>query len=328
MTENSRLNTQQWTEFWKQSTVTSFQSQSNINYDRNYALFWNRQWSQLIDNASIVDLATGNGAIALLAAKFASENNLNFHITGIDNADISPATQLSNVTDVSDLVKRVNFLSSTPIEDSKLAAQSFDLITSQYGFEYSDLTRSVEESRRIAKPHGRLALILHNEDSLLIKQAKDAHGLFSEIYIKSRLDEKLTELLLELEKREPNTVSHGCEKLRMQLNDTIAHLNTLDKSYTDTFMLDYALPNLMLPFGRLKNLSLDKKIAHITQVKNESELYNLRMKDLISASLSKLKFEELINILNENQFKVESSGEFYYDEKQLMGWQLEAKLSI
>ena len=79
-----------WTTFWKQGFPTSFASQFPDNYTGTLAKFWEGQFA-LLDNAKVLDVATGNGAIALIAARITQIKSNNLDISAADFAHIKPA---------------------------------------------------------------------------------------------------------------------------------------------------------------------------------------------------------------------------------------------
>ena len=70
----TRLDRDEWSRFWERGTVTTFEGHFGDNYDAEIRDFWWTEFARLADGAVIVDLATGNGALALLAARHGREH--------------------------------------------------------------------------------------------------------------------------------------------------------------------------------------------------------------------------------------------------------------
>ena len=102
-------------------------------------------FAELPEGARILDLATGNGAIAVLAV----EAGKGFAVTGADLAAVEPS---AFVTQNRAELDQITFLASTPAEALPLPDASIDAIVSQYGVEYSDLSRSLPEAVRVLAP--------------------------------------------------------------------------------------------------------------------------------------------------------------------------------
>lgn len=148
-----------WDSFWKYDRLSSFLSSPGApNYATPIAAGWIDFFVALQDGARILDLATGNGAIAVFAVQSAAAAGKSFALTGIDLADIAPTTFVS--TNLAEL-REIRFLANTPVEALPLADASADAVVSQYGIEYSDLDRSLPEAARVLAPGGRLRFACH-----------------------------------------------------------------------------------------------------------------------------------------------------------------------
>ena len=144
-----------WDSFWRYDRLSSFHAAPGApNYGPPVADGWRAFFQSLPDGAQVLDLATGNGAIAVLAV----EADKHFIVTGSDLADVRPA---DFVTTARAAVETIEFLANTPAELLPLAASSIDVIVSQYGVEYSDLSRSLPEAVRVLAPGGRLRFAIH-----------------------------------------------------------------------------------------------------------------------------------------------------------------------
>ncbi len=144
-----------WDSFWRYDRLSSFHAAPNApNYGPPVADGWRAFFAELPDGARLLDLATGNGAIAVLAV--AAGKGL--AVTGADLAAVEPT---AFVTQNRAELAQITFLASTPVEALPLPDTSIDAIVSQYGVEYSDLSRSLPEVARILAPGGRLRFAMH-----------------------------------------------------------------------------------------------------------------------------------------------------------------------
>jgi SAM-dependent methyltransferase len=111
---------------------------------------WRQFFSQLPTGANILDLATGNGFVPHVAAKASRDQSLILNITGIDAAEISPLG-----------VPKAKFVSKVRMEALPFDDLSFDVVASQFGFEYGARATCASEAARVLKLGGRLCLVLH-----------------------------------------------------------------------------------------------------------------------------------------------------------------------
>ncbi len=158
------MSKEHWSEFWAQGNVTSLPFDYELNYDNEIAAFWNGQFELLNDNAQILDLCSGNGAIALLAAKYSQEHDKNFSIVATDAAKINFEAMTRRYSLLADLVKNITIKDEVLLEDLELN-QSFDLITSQYGLEYTDSAKIKGKLDLWLKDNGKIALVCHAQTS-------------------------------------------------------------------------------------------------------------------------------------------------------------------
>lgn len=144
-----------WDSFWRYDRLSSFHAAPGApNYGPPVADGWRAFFAELPDRARILDLATGNGAIAVLAV----EAGKDFAVTGADLAAVEPS---AFVTRNRAELDQIRFHAGTPAEALPLPDASIDAIVSQYGIEYSDLGQSLPEAVRLLAPGGRLRFACH-----------------------------------------------------------------------------------------------------------------------------------------------------------------------
>ncbi len=159
-----------WTNYWTGGALTSLPDDFRENYDGELAEFWRLQFEQLPQQADLLDVCTGNGAVALLAANWAIENDRpDWRISAVDAARIDPAVITRHWPGQAEAVARIRFVPDTPVETLDLPAASVDLVSSQYGLEYCDLERAVPRLARVLKPGGHLAMLAHAMSSAMVE---------------------------------------------------------------------------------------------------------------------------------------------------------------
>lgn len=154
-----------WSRYWQTGHLTSLPEDFSAIYDGEIEAFWAARVRDLPAAAAVLDVCTGNGPVALLIARHASDAR----IWAADAADVDPTTTLSAHPALAELAERITFLSATPAETVDGLAQHFDLVTSQYGVEYTDWTASARAMAAALKPGGRLALVAHVPTSAMVK---------------------------------------------------------------------------------------------------------------------------------------------------------------
>lgn len=159
-----------WNDYWHFDRLSSFDV-GETNYREEITAGWKTFFDSLPDSASILDLCTGNGAIAVMAAESSRRGSKGFQIVAVDAADINPYLY---VTTHRDELAIVEFRSATPIENLPWPAASFGAVISQFGIEYSDLSRSIPELARVVAPMGVARLVLHAAEGAVVQRSKRA----------------------------------------------------------------------------------------------------------------------------------------------------------
>lgn len=161
LSERSRY----WSRYWAGGALTSLPQDFAGNYDGEIAEFWQRQCQSLPDGSNILDVCTGNGAVALLIANCARQSGRTWSITGMDAAEVDADRAVDRHRDQALLLEHIRFIDGQPFETLQAEPDSFDLIVSQYGIEYCDWAAAAGQVARLLKPGGRMAMINHAPDS-------------------------------------------------------------------------------------------------------------------------------------------------------------------
>lgn len=160
-----------WSVYWAANNLHSCVA-SNSDADQKVL---NAVWAELADrvpdNAAVLDLATGNGAVpvALLNAQ------AGLNITAVDQADIKPAEVVADYPELS----KVNFIGNTNLNTMALDGQRFDAITSQFGVEYAGLPGALDAALGCLANQGEFVFLIHHAHSQLIESS--AHKI-TEMY--------------------------------------------------------------------------------------------------------------------------------------------------
>lgn len=161
-----------WTAYWNSGALHSLPGSFQHNYTGGIHDFWLRTFLPLDNTHHVLDIGTGNGALPALLCKLKQTS-----MPAVDAIDIATITPEWLGAEPQHCQERVRFHSETSIEQLPFAAASFDLIVSQYGFEYTQRERAIGEMARTLAPHGTVALVMHHADSHLIRVAKEELSL-------------------------------------------------------------------------------------------------------------------------------------------------------
>lgn len=149
-----------WSLYWSEDRLYSCVAQSSDEDQKALNKLWQDFSRELEPNSRVLDLATGNGAVA--DALLSVSNSL--QIDAVDKASIDPITFVKEHANLGN----VNFHADTDIFDLSFEPSSFDAITSQFGIEYAGLSEASAQVMRYLKVAGRFQFVVHNVHSGII----------------------------------------------------------------------------------------------------------------------------------------------------------------
>ncbi|GAA6153697.1 class I SAM-dependent methyltransferase [Pseudoteredinibacter isoporae] len=143
-----------WSDYWQTGAEQSLQAHAASPVKQFVQQYF---VSKLKDQDSVLDLATGNGALL----QQLPESHTGFCV-GVDYSDIVPNT---------DLRHQHHFIR---MDGSSLAFpdHSFSWVVSQFGFEYIPRESGIRELCRVLQPTSQLLLLCHRKDSLLCRHSQ------------------------------------------------------------------------------------------------------------------------------------------------------------
>jgi len=168
-------NSDHWSDYWSRGCMTSLPQDFAANYDGEVAEFWQAAFAEVPPAGRMIDLCTGNGAIALLAVAYANKTDQDIEVTAVDAATISSEALAKKFPDQAQALKTIRFISNTRVEDLQLESAGFDLVTSQFGIEYCDWQQAAVQVERILKPGGSLVMVHHTATSDILKFMEQEH---------------------------------------------------------------------------------------------------------------------------------------------------------
>jgi SAM-dependent methyltransferase len=148
-----------WTAYWQFNAQSGNSARPELDVLLEPA--WNEFTDLLPNGARILDLATGNGPVALSCAERSRSRHSQLRIDAVDAAVIKPPSQ---APDSEGHLPIVNFHGSVRLEQLPFENEQFDGVVSQFGFEYADEEKAVVEATRVLSPGGRVRLIIHARD--------------------------------------------------------------------------------------------------------------------------------------------------------------------
>ncbi|MEO1573729.1 MAG: class I SAM-dependent methyltransferase [Pseudomonadota bacterium] len=315
-----------WDTYWQHGFLTSCADAFQGNYAGSIAAHWHDAFSALADDAQILDVCTGNGAVAALAARAAIDRGVAHRVTGIDLAAIRPAEALADDPEV---LARIDFRSRTSADATGLADHSVDLAVGQYALEYTPLATTLPELARVVRPGGGLNFILHDLQSVVLATTREelSHrdrlagpdGIFGAALALGRIvGEARTAGQTAALAQDPRA-----ETSRRWLNTEAARLTEAARQSPHPEILLTVLDYAKRIYEAMAGGNTDGGRALAERARREIAANFARLDDLVDAASSVADKAELAARLGETGFDVEEPSALRHDNL-LIGWSFTA----
>jgi ubiquinone/menaquinone biosynthesis C-methylase UbiE len=287
-----------WNRYWQFDRIAScFDSAGVRNYDESVAGGWRAFFQGLPNGSRILDLCTGNGAIALIAAEVGLVQGKGFDIVAVDRADIDPPAYVSRHRDA---LAGITFKARTAVEDLPFPDASFDAVVSQYGIEYSDMERALDELMRVVRPGGRARLVLHAADGIVAADSKrvidEADFLLETIDLPGTAARCFAAVAAAERSAEASEETHrdARESLRAFESALMATGRRMAGAVDQT-MLRNSAAVLFDTFKRHARLDVEQMIAKTDEVRTSIRDHRGRLQALIDAAVTRAEAEAIAN---------------------------------
>lgn len=158
-----------WDKYWASDRVAACLDHQQPNYSNFIQTHWKDFFAGLARHSRVLDIGTGNGAIATIANEISHAETLDFDIHGIDTANIDPHKFVQHEAV---LLDGITFHAQTAAENTPFADAFFQAVCGQYALEYTAIENTIEELARITQAGARLRFILHAKSSIAVATAQ------------------------------------------------------------------------------------------------------------------------------------------------------------
>lgn len=293
----------EWDRFWRYDRLSSFETGPGAaNYAGETAEGWRRFFANVLEGGAILDIATGNGAIAVLAV----ETGKDFRVTGIDYADIAP----DRFVTTSDALGQVTFRGRTSAEALPFGDGSFDAVTSQFGIEYSDMDKSLPEAMRVLKSGGRLRLAMHATEGAVVRDTTlslaDADFLLENAQLIPLAILSLSSLVA-WEKGEG--LKEKAQSDHAQFRAALEAVEHYERQAMDRHMLASVRRDLIEAFNTHRQKKLADQIAEFRELASQVQDHRERQRALVQAAVAREDVEGFAARLAKAGFRDVGLGE-------------------
>ena len=320
-----------WDRYWAHGYLTSCANAFPGNYEGRIRKIWESFFAGLPAGGRLLDLATGNGAIALLASDFSIANDKGFEVHGIDRARINPAAAWTGDRAV---LEGVRFHGQTSAEQTGFPAAHFCAVTGQYALEYTDIPATLKELARVLAPGARGRFVMHHPDSVVIQTSREefAHGRL--LFEETRLFEKGETLLRRIiDARSPADLARLAEDpvaqaARANLNEAAARVTRAIEASPEPDLLSTALGYVGRAIKERTQLGPQRALALLAQGRQEIEANLARLSDLLCAVVDEEQLSNIQELMKPLGLHPRAPETLSYDHEGrqlLMGWLMDIK---
>jgi len=145
-----------WTHYWSKAPAMSRGCLPGLpEVAANHLQeIWRQFFASLPLGARLLDLGTGGGAVLVEAQAFRSD----LLLTGVDYAAVLP-----------ELDKTITLHPGTRLENLPFDDGSFEVITSQFAIEYTNISAAIQEVDRVLTFAGSYLFICHHADGVIVR---------------------------------------------------------------------------------------------------------------------------------------------------------------
>jgi ubiquinone/menaquinone biosynthesis C-methylase UbiE len=291
-----------WSKFWRDDNLSAC-TRDDDTTDGMLQQEWRSFFSSLNDKASILDLGTGNGALALMAIASETQETDNcrsFDVHGCDLAAIEPGHYVKSRAE--DLAQ-IQFHAETAMEKLPFGDASYDAVCGQYALEYSDVSESVPELMRVLRSGGSLQFLLHDATGAL-HQRNQLQWQQTQTLLQSELFAGTRSMLMAVVAGEsasqPGTLEEGMRAIA-SLKDI---MDRLVKEFSDD--TDRVLPeSVFAAISRLAPLrhrhDIQQLLSLVDDIEQRLHAQSARLRAMLDAALDVGSLQRLLALFASSQ---------------------------
>lgn len=291
-----------WDRYWQADRLASCSGAGGRNYRPEVGSGWAAFFSPLCTNATILDLCTGNGAVALMAIEAADKAGKSYTVHAVDSAEINPQQFLTGAPAA---LGRIRFQGKVAAEQTPFADGRFDAICGQYAIEYTDVARTTAEIGRLLKPAGRLRFVVHATEGTVVasahRQSADARFILEDVRF-FNLARAVILSELEAEAASGGSFAQRCQRLaaaRQAYDAAAAQLRGRAPRSADEPMFANVVEVIGHALEHRRAVGWEQVLRKIDEIEAEVSAYRARLDAMIGAARTEAQAYQLATMLAE-----------------------------
>ena len=325
----SDRNKANWSNYWRGRTAGEVGDALvggegvGIEHSTELANFWQSELEGLKSDISVLDLACGAGSVLRHAHKLGFSN-----LSGIDISEDAIAAMQAAITGATGIVG--------PVDKMPLMDDEFDLVVSQFGFEYAGSKEAVLNTARdvvrVLKPSGRFVAICHIQDGGIDKEV-GGHLVSIEQLEQTGFiaaSKNLFEALFaaeadpsETNKLRFNEASQALSEPRQSIETYLATAPSGDGQIQQ--LGQHLLAGAADLFARRQAYALGDITGWLDGMQSEIDAYKGRMASMKQAALDEAACKSILTVFEQAEFETTPPSPLHFgDEQEPAAWILKA----
>lgn len=303
-----------WETFYRGGALASCPLGPGKGYTLELRDVWIDFFSALAEGSRILDVGTGNGAIALIARQVASFLGRNFCIHGTDLANIDP---VRNVTEGARLFAGVRFYPMVATEELPFESGSLDAVSAHYSIEYTDTGRALAEIRRVLRSGAPAQFVMHHADSIVASKARESLEQVALVLDRTRI--------LRLLRRHLDAGPRSRAARDRAAADLDAALETLRSAAGKAhgrLVLDVVIDAVRQLRASTPELTPAALLQEVSRVESDVRDAARRLEDLLRYSRTREQIDEFAQCARDAGFRKVEVATQHHAGTHLVGWRL------
>lgn len=312
------MSLEQWETFYRGGLIATCPTSADGGYDLEVRDAWVEFFSMLPDGARILDVGTGNGVVAMIAAETATARGRTWTIDATDLAQINP---LRDVPDGARRLAGISFHPGVATERLPFEAGSFDAVSGHYALEYTDTAAALAEIHRVMKPGGEAQFIVHHAESMLVKSARHSLQQADLVLVETKVFRRLHRLVT-MENAVPGTTERVTDELRAAIQTLKQALHEVRQAGGTGRILSVTLDAVQKLLTARTNMKPESVGLEVDKAEASVRASVRRLNDLLGHARTEADMDELVKQTASAGFtRIEHKPQFH-GGTNLVGWQL------
>ena len=300
-----------WDNYWRSGLYTSCVSEGADAYPPAVQDFWYVTVFELIkDRDRIVDLCSGGGGIPKLI------------IDKYQGTDTALELKITDLAQIEQQIKSENniklaYYAHCNCEQLPFKDREFNLVTSSYGIEYSNMQLTIKEIHRVLTKGGVFAAVMHCQGSEIVKNSNRQLAQVDKIIHKYNFFNLFKNMYLAMSKSA--VLQKSAEKKLLlcldEMKTELLHDNALH-----IYRLVLNAAHDIFVFGQVNKPI--KCIEYINRTQKALEYNRQRMVNLANVELADEDIENLITQLKTLGFKIIENKNIISAQNKILGFGL------